>query len=95
MIRAMLTNRTIQVVARMVQYPHNIYSLQGYRRVAPLLFLIYIHGIIAGIPPDVCMSLFAHDIAVFPTMPGMEGIVPLQRALCDETYPFFQFFRLL
>ena len=87
MIRALITNRTIQVVSDgKVSQTHTLTAgvPQG-SILAPFLFLIYIHDItLAGpnrIPHNVCMSLFADDIALLPLMPGTAGLTPLQSAL--------------
>lgn len=81
--RAFLLNRTIQVVHS--GHTSSTVSLtagvpQG-SVLAPFLFIIYIHSISAGIPRSICMSLFADDIALFPTVSGTAGLAPLQRAL--------------
>ena len=52
---------------------------------APFLFLIYIHGINTDIPPHVCLSMFADDIAVLPLLHAHEGFTPLQQALTAMT----------
>ena len=83
-IRSLLLNRTIQVVSAdgTISQTHTLTAgvPQG-SILAPFLFLIYIHGIIANVSPTVCMSLFADDIGTLPLIPGPEGIAPLQSAL--------------
>jgi len=87
-IRALLLDRTIQVVSAdgTTSQIHKLTAgvPQG-SILAPFLFLIYIHGIIADMPMNVCMSLFADDIGTLPLVPGPEGIAPLQRALTSMT----------
>jgi hypothetical protein len=87
-IRALLLNRTIQVVSADGTTSQLFTLTAGVPQgsiLAPFLFLIYIHGIIADIPADVCMSLFADDIGTLPLVPGPEGLAPLQRALSAMT----------
>ena len=85
MIRAMLTSRTVQVVCDgkiSTTYELSAGVPQG-SILAPLLFLIYIHQLTQT--PDnninVCMSLFADDIAVLPIQPREAGIVALTKVL--------------
>lgn len=86
MIKSLLTNRTIQVVYGgkvSTTYVLTAGVPQG-SILAPFLFLIYIHDIIASAPnsiSDVIMSLFADDIALLSTLPGEAGLIPIQQAL--------------
>jgi hypothetical protein len=84
MIKALLTDRTIQVVGGgMVSGIHAM--LAGVPQgsiLAPFLFIIYIHDIICGgVSPDAVMSLFADDIAVLSRLCGLPGYVSIQQAL--------------
>ena len=78
-IRSLLLNKSIQVVSAdgTTSQTHTLTAgvPQG-SILASFLFLIYIHGIIADVPPNVCLSLFADDIGVLPLTPGPEGIAP-------------------
>lgn len=87
MLRSLLTSRTIQVVSDgKVSKQHTLTAgvPQG-SILAPFLFLIYIHDVLQNVPPNVCMSLFADDIAMLPLVPGLDGLAPLQRALSSMT----------
>ena len=88
MIRSLLVNRTIQVVSadNKISTQHTLSAgvPQG-SILAPFLFLIYIHDMLSDIPSNVCMSLFADDIAMLPSTPGVDGLAPLQRALSVMT----------
>ena len=85
MIRAMLTKRTIQVVCDgkiSTMYVMEEGVAQG-SILAPLLFLIYIHELTQTRDEDdnICMSLFADDIALLPLRIGDDGINVLNHAL--------------
>ncbi len=92
MLRALLTDRTIQVVSD--GKISDVYVMragvpQG-SILAPFLFLIYIHDI-CNLPSDlmypVIMSLFADDIALLTLQRGTLGMSSLQRALsCMSQY---------
>ena len=91
MIKAMLTQRTIQVVCDgkiSTMYVLEEGVAQG-SILAPLLFLIYIHGMTQtrGNGKRISMSLFADDISLLPMKHGAAGIAALNRALDDmSTY---------
>lgn len=88
MLRSLLTNRTIQVVSAdgtiSLQHILSAGVPQG-SILAPFLFLIYIHDILSNVPPSVCLSIFADDIALLPLIPGADGLAPMQRALSVMT----------
>jgi ribonuclease HI len=84
MIRAMLKSRTIQVVCDgkiSLVYVLEAGVLQG-SVLAPLLFLIYIHGLTTSLNiKNICMSLFADDIALLPLLSGRSGVSLLSTGL--------------
>jgi hypothetical protein len=84
-IRSLLMQRTIQVVSEgrvSTMFMLDAGVPQG-SILAPLLFLVYIHGITdnSSLPRSITMSLFADDIALMPRTHGTAGFGPLQRAL--------------
>ena len=89
MIRAMLTNRTIQVVSdgKISQMYVLEEGVPQGSVLAPLLFLIYIHDITQTQENNtsICMSLFADDIAVLPLKYGRAGISYLRVAMDGMT----------
>lgn len=84
-IRSLLMQRTFQVVSegRVSTIHMSDAGVPQGSILAPLLFLIYIHGITqnSSLPRSIIMSLFADDIALMPRTHGTAGFGPLQRAL--------------
>jgi exonuclease III len=83
-LKAFLTGRTFQVV-----HSGHISILQKLMAgvpqgsvLAPLLFILYIHGIAENISPRTMISLFADDLALQPKgITGSGSMRPLQRSL--------------
>jgi exonuclease III len=87
-IKSLLINRTIEAVSTdgKVSALHRLTAGVPQGSIwAPFLFLIYIHDINIDIPQQICLSMFADDIALLPLMPGYEGFIPLQQALSVMT----------
>ena len=83
-IKSLLLNRTIEVVSadNNTSTTHTLTAGVPQGSIwAPFLFLIYIHDIIKDAPPQVCVSMFADDIATLPLLPGYAGFMPLQQTL--------------
>ena len=89
MIRALLTSRTIQVVCdgKISTLFELMAGVPQGSVLAPLLFLIYIHGLTQGHDTTrVLMSLFADDIAVAALRCGVRGVSvlsPVMRSLSE------------
>jgi hypothetical protein len=85
MLKALLTDRTIQVVSdgKISQTHHLTAGVPQGSILAPFLFLIYIHDITLRnhLPHSIIMSLFADDIALMPSKAGTAGYSDLQHAL--------------